>query len=56
MLDVVGVELGKQLSGNPELGKDLCRQLYRLGYVCEKLGKSKKALEAYRRAYELDSG
>jgi tetratricopeptide (TPR) repeat protein len=55
MLDVVGVQLGKQLSGSDEAGKDLCRQLYRLGYVCEKLKKQKKALEAYRRAYELDA-
>lgn len=55
MLDIVGVQLGKQVSGNPEIGKDLCRQLYRLGYVAEKLKKQKKALEAYRRAYELDA-
>ena len=38
--------------GNP---KELCRQSYRLGYVCEKLGKKEKALPAYRRAYELDA-
>ena len=55
MLDIVGVRLGEKLSDGPDVGKDLCRQLYRLGYVCEKLGKQKKALEGYRRAYELDS-
>ena len=55
MLDIVGVRLGEKVSDGPDVGKDLCRQLYRLGYVCEKLGKQKKALEGYRRAYELDA-
>lgn len=34
---------------------DLCRQHYRLGYVCEKLGKDAKALKHYQRAYEIDA-
>ena len=36
-------------------GRELCRQSYRLGYVCEKLGDPERALSAYRRAYELDA-
>ena len=36
-------------------GRELCRQSYRLGYVCEKLGDPERALAAYRRAYELDA-
>ncbi len=36
-------------------GPDLCRQHYRLGYVCEKLQKDQKALKNYQRAYEIDS-
>jgi tetratricopeptide (TPR) repeat protein len=35
--------------------KELCRQSYRLGYVAEKLGSRDKALQSYRRAYELDA-
>jgi tetratricopeptide (TPR) repeat protein len=35
--------------------KELCRQSYRQGYVAEKLGKKDKALQCYRRAYELDA-
>ena len=34
---------------------ELCRQHYRLGYVCEKLQKDQKALKNYQRAYEIDS-
>jgi tetratricopeptide (TPR) repeat protein len=34
---------------------DLCRQHYRLGYVCEKLGKDQKALKNYQRSFEIDS-
>ena len=34
---------------------DACRQYYRLGYVCEKLGKDAKALKHYQRAYEIDA-
>ena len=36
-------------------GAELCRQHYRLGYVCEKLQKEQKALKNYQRAYEIDS-
>jgi tetratricopeptide (TPR) repeat protein len=35
--------------------KELCRQSYRRGYVAEKLDARDKALECYRRAYELDA-
>ena len=35
--------------------RELCRQSYRLGYVSEKLGKGAKALECYRRSYDLDA-
>jgi golgin subfamily B member 1 len=35
--------------------QELCRQHYRLGYVCEKLSKQQKALKNYQRAYELDA-
>jgi len=35
--------------------KELCRQSYRQGYVAEKLAKREKALQCYRRAYELDA-
>lgn len=34
---------------------ELCRQHYRLGYVCEKLQKDTKALKNYQRSYEIDS-
>jgi golgin subfamily B member 1 len=34
---------------------ELCRQLYRLGYVCEKLDKTQKALKNYQRSYDIDS-
>ncbi|MGZ6029237.1 MAG: tetratricopeptide repeat protein, partial [Myxococcaceae bacterium] len=50
VLDVIVKRLGQD--GEP---KELCRQSYRLGYVAEKLAKGEKALECYRRAYELDA-
>jgi tetratricopeptide (TPR) repeat protein len=50
VLDVVVRRLAQD--GEP---KELCRQSYRLGYVAEKLGNRDKALECYRRAYELDA-
>jgi len=43
-----------RLSGEGD-AHELCRQSYRLGYVCEKLGDEERALAAYRRAYELDA-
>ncbi|HUB09934.1 MAG TPA: tetratricopeptide repeat protein, partial [Myxococcales bacterium] len=48
MLDIV-VAAG---SDDP---KDLCRYWYRLGYVADKRERQEKALDAYRRAYELDA-
>ncbi|HEY6002663.1 MAG TPA: tetratricopeptide repeat protein, partial [Anaeromyxobacter sp.] len=42
------------LSAGPD-AKELCRQSYRQGYVAEKLGERDKALQCYRRAYELDA-
>ncbi|MGZ6098084.1 MAG: tetratricopeptide repeat protein, partial [Myxococcaceae bacterium] len=50
VLDVIVKRLGQE--GDP---KELCRQSYRLGYVAEKLARRDKALECYRRAYELDA-
>jgi tetratricopeptide (TPR) repeat protein len=50
LLDII-VE---RLDPNTE-GAELCRQHYRLGYVCEKLQKDQKALKNYQRAYEIDS-
>ena len=50
LLDII-VE---RLDPNTEAG-ELCRQHYRLGYVCEKLQKDSKALKNYQRAYEIDS-
>lgn len=50
ILDIV-VE---RLDPNTE-GPELCRQHYRLGYVCEKVQKESKALKHYQRAYEIDS-
>ncbi|HEU4383787.1 MAG TPA: tetratricopeptide repeat protein [Anaeromyxobacteraceae bacterium] len=44
----------RRLSAEGE-AKELCRQSYRLGYVAEKLGNRQKALQSYRRAYELDA-
>ena len=43
------------LESGAELARDLCRHLYRLGYVAEKLGKRDKALESYEEAYQLDA-
>jgi tetratricopeptide (TPR) repeat protein len=50
LLDII-VE---RLDPNTE-ATELCRQHYRLGYVCEKLAKEQKALKNYQRAYEIDS-
>ena len=60
MLDLVTrtfrerVSAGGAIGGEDGLDKDLCRQLYRLGYVSEKLGKKDKALASYEEAYQLD--
>ncbi|MBI5542804.1 MAG: tetratricopeptide repeat protein, partial [Deltaproteobacteria bacterium] len=55
MLDIVAHNLSEGAARDPQLGLDLCRQLYRLGYVCEKLKKTERALSAYEKAYQLDS-
>ncbi len=55
MLDIVGAHLSEQAARDPKVAADLCRQMYRLGYVCEKMKKSERALGAYERAYQLDS-
>lgn len=51
------VMLDLLVAGEADVGgepPDLFQQLYRLGYVAEKLQRSEKALDAYRRAHELD--
>jgi|GEM_PF-1329569 len=35
--------------------QDACKLHYKLGYICEKLGKDAKALMQYQRSYDLDS-
>jgi len=35
--------------------KDYCQKNYRLGYICEKLGKKEEALSYYREAFEADA-
>lgn len=55
LLDIVVQQLSDGLSRDPKLGEQLCRQFYRLGYVCEKLKKGERALSSYERAYQFDS-
>jgi len=57
MLEIVTSHMANALEGgtDPAVSKELCRQLYRLGYVAEKLEKKDKALAAYQRAYDLDA-
>lgn len=55
MLDIVSKNLAEGAARDPQVGIDLCRQLYRLGYVCEKMKKVDRALSAYEKAYGLDS-
>ena len=58
MLDIVTAQMSKQYAekpDEPELAKELCRRFYRLGYVCEKVQKRDKAINAYEKAYQLDS-
>lgn len=57
MLDVVARRLAQDAQQDSDGGvaRELCRQLYRLGYVSEKLGNKEKALGAYERAYQLDA-
>lgn len=58
MLDIVTSRMGERLATEADpapIERELCRQQYRLGYVCEKLTKKDKALKAYERAYQLDA-
>jgi len=57
MLEIVTAYFGNSLAGAVDVAtsKELCRQLYRLGYVAEKLENKDKALQAYQYAYDLDA-
>ncbi len=57
MLDIVAVQMARRAEAEADegLARELCRQLYRLGYVSEKLGKKEKALGAYEKAWQLDA-
>ncbi|HMK74061.1 MAG TPA: tetratricopeptide repeat protein, partial [Myxococcaceae bacterium] len=57
MLEVVVRELKARTAWEQEGGveKELCRQVYRLGYVAEKLGRRETALARYEEAYQLDA-
>lgn len=50
LLDIIVERLDPQKDAD-----ELCRLHYKLGYICEKLGKDQKALKQYQRAYDLDS-
>ncbi|HLM45233.1 MAG TPA: tetratricopeptide repeat protein, partial [Myxococcaceae bacterium] len=57
MLDIVVRKMAERAIAEKDgaLTVELSRQLYRLGYVSEKLGKREKALDAYEKSYGLDS-
>ncbi|MCE9668260.1 tetratricopeptide repeat protein [Myxococcus stipitatus] len=57
MLDIVTRKLSEKavVEKDAATAADLCRQLYRLGYVAEKLGRRDKALSCYETAYERDA-
>ena len=57
MLDIVVRKMAEKAisAKDAALTADLCRQLYRLGYVADKLGKRDKALDSYEKAYGLDA-
>ncbi|MFZ5470742.1 MAG: tetratricopeptide repeat protein [Myxococcota bacterium] len=57
MLDIVAVKMAERAvdQQDEQLAKDLCRQLYRLGYVAEKLSNKDKALKSYEKSYQLDA-
>ncbi|WP_163782720.1 tetratricopeptide repeat protein [Myxococcus vastator] len=57
MLDIVTRKMAEMAMAEKDSvsAADLCRQLYRLGYVAEKLSKRDKALSCYEKAYELDA-
>src|SRR5262249_5581360 len=55
MLDVVirGLKGRVVTEQDDAITRDLCRQVYRMGYVQEKLGRRDRALAAYEEAYQL---
>ena len=57
MLDVVIRSLKARVASEQDdaLTRELCRQVYRMGYVQEKLGRRDRALAAYEEAYQLDA-
>src|SRR5256885_1687746 len=57
MLDIVAVKMAEEAVAeqDEQIAKELCRQLYRLGYVAEKLKKKDKALASYEKAFQLDA-
>jgi tetratricopeptide (TPR) repeat protein len=57
MLDIVARKMAEKAIAEKDgaLTVELSRQLYRLGYVAEKLGKREKALDAYEKSYGLDA-
>lgn len=57
MMDIVVRKMAEKAVAeqDEQLARELCRQLYRLGYVTEKLGNKVKALGAYEKAYGLDA-
>ncbi|MFY0524026.1 tetratricopeptide repeat protein [Archangium gephyra] len=57
MLDIVVRKMAEKAIAekDPAIAAELCRQLYRLGYVADKLGNRDKALASYKKAYDLDA-
>jgi tetratricopeptide (TPR) repeat protein len=57
MLDIVVRKMAEKAISEKDgaLTLELCKQLYGLGYVADKLGKREKALDAYEKAYGLDA-
>ncbi len=57
MLDIVVRKMAEKAIAEKDsaLAAELCRQLYRLGYVADKLGNRDKALTSYKKAYDLDA-
>lgn len=54
-LHIVTQKLGEVAALDPKVGRELCSQYYRLGYVAEKRARHEVALSAYERAYQLDA-
>lgn len=57
MLDIVAVKMAEKATReqDEQLARELCQQLYRLGYVAEKRERKDKALKSYQKAYQLDA-